>query len=64
MKCSDHAKQSEVIYVDVGRVDGDGRITKIKETMSSWHEDLQKRGPALLILDGIDTLLPPENEVS
>lgn len=52
------------MHVDVARLDGEGRIGKIKESMSLWLEDAMKRAPALLILDSIDTLLPPENEVS
>ena len=50
--------------MDVARLDGDERITKVKESMADWIEDAKRRAPTLLILDGIDTLLPPENEVS
>lgn len=32
--------------------------------MSAWVEDAEKKSPCLIVLDGLDTLLPPENEVS
>ena len=44
-------------------MDNEGRIGTIKEKMSFWVEEAGKKSPCLLILDGIDTLLPPENEV-
>ena len=53
-----------MIYEDVARIDSEGRIGTIKEKMSAWVEQGSEKAPALLILDGIDTLLPPEDEVS
>jgi hypothetical protein len=31
--------------------------------MRSWLETAQRNSPTLLILDNLDALLPPENEV-
>jgi hypothetical protein len=49
--------------VDVGRVDPEGRISATKTQMSEWLEDASRRQPSLLVLDGLDSLLVPENEV-
>jgi peroxin-1 len=58
------ADVAEVIYEDVGRIEPEGRITTIKEKMASWTGQAEEKSPCLLILDGLDMLLPPENEAS
>lgn len=54
---------AEELYIDVARVDAEGRVEKMKEEMSHWLEEAVKKAPCLLVLDGLDTLLAPENEV-
>jgi peroxin-1 len=39
-------------------------VEKTKEAMSDWMAEARKKVPCLLILDGLDSLLAPENEVS
>jgi peroxin-1 len=51
------------MYDDVGRIETEGRITTIKDKMTSWTEKAGKKSPCVIILDGLDMLLPPENEV-
>ena len=55
---------SEMLYVDVARVELEGRVNKTKETMSAWLEEAKGKAPCLLVLDGLDMLLMPEQEVS
>ena len=52
-----------MIYEDIARINGDARISVIKEKMSECVEGASKKRPCILILDNLDTLLPPENEV-
>ena len=54
----------EVLYEDVGRVNAEGRLPDLKATVQRWIDDAKDRRPAILVLDGLDTLLCPENEVS
>jgi hypothetical protein len=51
------------IYEDVARVDAEGKLGDIKQCMLEWMERAKRRSPCLLILDGLDFLLGPENEV-
>ncbi len=53
----------EPLYFDVGRIDSEGRISALKDQMNGWLEEATRRIPTLLILDNLDTLLSPENEV-
>ena len=53
----------EPIYHDAGRVDLEGRSSTIHETLSDWFEEAIRRRPSLLILDNLDQLAMPENEV-
>jgi hypothetical protein len=53
-----------MFHVDVARLDSEGRISVAKEKMSEWIAEAKTRRPAFLVLDGLDTLLPPENEAS
>ena len=55
---------SEPIYHDITRLDIDGRLSELKEKVSEWLEDTTRRRPALLILDSLEHLLHPQNEVS
>lgn len=52
------------MYVDVARLDAEGRVDKTKEAMSDWMVDASNKAPCLLILDDLDSLLAPDNEVS
>lgn len=45
-------------------MDSEGRLGEIKATLEGWLNDARERKPALLVLDGLDHLLGPENEVS
>jgi peroxin-1 len=49
--------------MDVARVELEGRVHKTKETVSAWLEEAKEKAPCLLILDGLDSLLMPEQEV-
>lgn len=42
----------------------EGRIKEVKEEMTGWFEQGKVKAPCLLLLDGLDTLVAPENEVS
>lgn len=53
---------AEVIYHDVGRMDPDARVNKVKEEMSKWIDEASSRSPSILILDNLELLLGPENE--
>ena len=55
---------AEIVYEDVGRVNAEGRLSDLKATLQGWIDNAKARRPAVLILDGLDTLLCPENEVS
>lgn len=54
----------EIIYEDAGRVSPEGRLPVVKETIQGWLDDARIRKPAVLVMDDLDTLLGPENEVS
>jgi hypothetical protein len=54
----------EVLYEDVGRINAEGRLPDLKGTVQEWCDKARERRPAILILDGLDALLCPENEVS
>lgn len=58
------SSQPETIYHDVARLDGEGRVKELKAKIEAWFEGARKRRPALLVLDGLDSLLSPEHEVS
>jgi peroxin-1 len=55
---------AEVVYEDVARMDAEGKLGEIKEKMTGWFETASRRTPCVLVLDGLDVLLGPENEVS
>ena len=42
----------------------EGRLSELKATVQGWCDKVTERRPALLVLDGLDTALCPENEVS
>lgn len=54
----------EEIYIDVARLDAERRVDKVKEEINSWLEQAKGKTPCLLVLDGLDSLIGPENEVS
>jgi hypothetical protein len=54
----------EAIYIDVARLDAERRVDKVKEETNSWLEQAKGKVPCLLVLDGLDSLVGPENEVS
>lgn len=60
----DKLTRLETVYIDVARLDGEARLKDTKEKMDAWITDATQRRPCLLILDGLDTLLSAENEVS
>jgi peroxin-1 len=45
-------------------MDPDARVKQVKEEMSKWIEEASARRPCVLILDNLELLLGPENEVS
>jgi SpoVK/Ycf46/Vps4 family AAA+-type ATPase len=53
-----------MIYEDVARIDSEGRLKETKAKIEELLENAQRRKPAVLILDGLDSLLGPEHEVS
>lgn len=53
-----------MIYEDVSRIDGEGRLKETKAKIEELIANAQRRKPAVLILDGLDSLLGPEHEVS
>jgi hypothetical protein len=55
---------SEMIYEDVARIDSEGRLKETKSKIEELLVNAQRRKPAVLILDGLDSLLGPEHEVS
>jgi len=54
----------EPIYFDVARIDSEGRLKETKDKIAGWLEDAKRRRPVILVLDGLDSLLGPEHEVS
>lgn len=42
----------------------DGRLSDLKATVQGWYDQVRERRPAILVLDGLDTVLSVENEVS
>lgn len=48
----------------MARLDSEGRVEKIKEAMSEWVDQAREKAPCLLVLDGLDPLIAPQNEVS
>jgi hypothetical protein len=50
--------------VDVARIDSEGRLKETKDKITGWSEDAKRKRPAVLVLDGLDSLLGPEHEVS
>lgn len=61
---ADRSVLCEVVYDDVGRLDPDARVNSIKETMAKWIEDARRQSPCILVLDNLDLVLGPENELS
>jgi SpoVK/Ycf46/Vps4 family AAA+-type ATPase len=53
-----------MIYEDVARIDSEGRLKETKSKIEELLENAQRKNPAVLILDGLDSLLGPEHEVS
>jgi SpoVK/Ycf46/Vps4 family AAA+-type ATPase len=53
-----------MIYEDVARIDSEGRLKETKSKIEELLATAQRRKPAVLILDGLDSLLGPEHEVS
>ena len=53
-----------MIYEDVARIDSEGRLKETKSKIEELLATTQRRKPAVLILDGLDSLLGPEHEVS
>lgn len=53
-----------MIYEDVARIDSEGRLKETKSKIEQLLANAQSRKPAVLILDGLDSLLGPEHEVS
>ncbi|KAI9631847.1 putative peroxisome biosynthesis protein PAS1 [Dioszegia hungarica] len=60
----DVAVMAEEIYIDVARLDAERRVDKVKEEINSWLEQAKGKTPCLLVLDGLDSLIGPENELS
>ncbi|WWD18315.1 hypothetical protein CI109_102765 [Kwoniella shandongensis] len=60
----DRSVLAEVIYEDVGKIDPETRLTTIKETMEGWLERATVKSPCILILDGLDSLIAPETELT
>lgn len=61
---ADRSVLAELVYDDVGRLDPDARVNTIKETMTKWIEDGRRKSPCILVLDNLDLILGPENELS
>ncbi|ORY27869.1 P-loop containing nucleoside triphosphate hydrolase protein [Naematelia encephala] len=61
---ADRQLLADILYEDVTRLDPDARISTTKEQMTSWLEEASRRRPCLLILDGLDSLLLVENELT
>jgi hypothetical protein len=53
-----------MIYEDVARIDSEGRLKETKSKIEELLENAQRKKPAVLVLDGMDSLLGPEHEVS
>lgn len=61
---ADRSVLAELVYDDVGRLDPDARVNSIKETMTKWIDDARRKSPCVLVLDNLDLILGPENELS
>ncbi|WWC88849.1 uncharacterized protein L201_003764 [Kwoniella dendrophila CBS 6074] len=61
---NDRGILAETMYVDVGKLDPESRVTTLKETMTKWIGNTEGKRPCCLILDGLDTLIGIETEMN
>ncbi|ORX40268.1 P-loop containing nucleoside triphosphate hydrolase protein [Kockovaella imperatae] len=61
---SDRDILAEPIYHDVTTLDLDGRTSELKDKLIQIFEDATRRRPVLLVFDGLDHLLHPQNELN
>lgn len=54
---------AEAVYIEVARLDGDVRVNQVKDEMTAWIQDNQGEGRTCLVLDDLDLLIGPDNEV-
>ena len=60
---SDRAILAEVAYHDIARLDDEIRLKDLKLKLEEWVETARQRKPCVLVLDNLDSLISPENEV-
>ncbi|WWC70586.1 uncharacterized protein I206_104537 [Kwoniella pini CBS 10737] len=60
----DRSILAEPVYEDVAKLDPESRLSIIKETISDWVSNAERRRPCCLILDGLDNLIGVETELN